>query len=164
MQKMWTRYKGEKLMRKLFKVLLVVVAGLLLFTGGAFAANQGWLNFTGDEQVQQSESNVNEIMEILRNVHKGKLDAEQALAELEKLDPKGLQKELEKIQKDYEKLAEQYTKLARTNENLKTQLKELEDNAEYVNHLEKELQRANQLVEQLKSETDKALEEAKTYE
>ena len=151
-------------MKNLFKVSIGVIAGLLLFATGAFAANQGWLSFTGDNQIEQSESNVNEIMDILRNVHKGKLDAEQALAELEQLDPKGLQKELEKAQKDYEKLAEQYTKLARTNENLKTELKELEDNAEYVKHLEKELNRANQLVEQLKSETDKALEEAKTYE
>ena len=151
-------------MKNLFKITLGIIAGLLLFTTGAFAANQGWLNFTGDNQIEQSESNVNEIMEILRNVHKGKLDAEEALAELEQLDPKGLQKELEKAYKDYEKLAEQYTKLARTNENLKAQLKELEDNTEYIKHLEKELQRANQLVEQLKAETDKALEEAKTYE
>lgn len=151
-------------MKKLFKISLIAIAGLLLFATGALAANQGWLNFTGDEQVQQSENNVNEIMEILRNVHKGKLDAEEALAELEKLDPKGLQKELEKAYKDYEKLAEQHTKLARENEKLKAQLKELEDNAEYIKHLEKELTRANQLVEQLKSETDKALEEAKTYE
>ena len=151
-------------MKKLFKVSIGVIAGLLLFASGAYAANQGWLNFTGDEHVQQSESNVNEIMNILRNVHKGKLDAEEALAELEKLDPIGLQKELEKAYKDYEKLAEQYTKLARESENLKAQLKELESNTEYIKHLEKELQRANQLVEQLKSETDKALEEARSYE
>ena len=89
--------KGEYIkIKNLFKVSIGVIAGLLLFATGAYAANQGWLNFTGDEQVQQSESNVNEIMEILRNVHKGKLDAEQALAELEKLDPMKLQKELQK--------------------------------------------------------------------
>ena len=83
-------------MKNLFKMTLGVIAGLLLFATGAYASNQGWLNFTGDNQIEQSNSNVNEIMEILRNVHKGKLDAEQALAELKKLDPMKLQKELQK--------------------------------------------------------------------
>lgn len=67
----------------------------------------------------------------------------------QQLDPKGLQKELEKAQKDYEKLAEQYTKLARENEKLKAQLKESESNTDYIKHLEKELNRANQLVEHI---------------
>ena len=145
-------------MKKLTKISIGVIAGLLLFATGAFAANQGWLSFTGDAQVQQSESNVNEIMEILRNVHKGKLDAEQALAELEQLNPKGLVKKIKSLEEEKANLQAKVAELEETLANAP------EDQTEYIKHLEKELQRANQLVEQLKSETDKALEEAKTYE
>lgn len=145
-------------MKKLFKVSFGVIAGLLLFATGAYASNQGWLNFTGDEQVQESESNVNEIMEILRNVHKGKLDAEEALAELEQLNPKGLVKKIKSLEEEKANLQIKIVELEEALANAP------EDQTEYVKHLEKELNRANQLVEQLKSETDKALEEAKTYE
>lgn len=145
-------------MKNLFKVSIGVIAGLLLFATGAYASNQGWLNFTGDEQVQQSENNVNEIMEILRNVHKGKLNAEQALAELEALNPKGLVKKIKALEEEKANLQAKIVKLEGALANAP------EDQSEYVTHLEKELGRANQLVEQLKSETDKALEEAKSYE
>lgn len=145
-------------MKKLLKISIIAIAGLLLFATGAFAANQGWLNFTGDEQVQQSNSNVNEIMEILRNVHKGKLDAEQALAELEVLNPKGLVKKIKALEEEKANLQAKIVELEEALANAP------EDQADYVKHLEKELNRANRLVEQLKSETDKALEEAKTYE
>ena len=145
-------------MKNLFKITLGVIAGFLLFATGAYASNQGWLNFTGDNQIEQSNSNVNEIMEILRNVHKGKLDAEEALAELEQLNPKGLVKKIKSLEEEKSNLQAKIVELEEALSNAP------EDQTEYIKHLEKELSRANQLVEQLKSETDKALEEAKTYE
>ena len=38
-------------MKKILLTITGLIAALLLFTGGAYAANQGWLNFTGDEQI-----------------------------------------------------------------------------------------------------------------
>ena len=52
---------------------LVVLLGV--FTAGVYA-HATWMNFTGDEQVANTENNIDEIMEILRDVHEDKLTAE----------------------------------------------------------------------------------------
>ena len=84
------------------KVLLTVTGFIvvaMLFTSVGYAAAT-WLNFEGDGQIKKSESDVNEIMQILRDTHEGKLSAEQALAELEAMNPKGLVDKIKKLEKD----------------------------------------------------------------
>lgn len=84
------------------KILLTVtgfIAVAMLFTGVGYAAAT-WLNFTGDEQIKQSESDVDEIMQILRDTHDGKLDAEKAYAELEAMNPKELVDKIKTLEKD----------------------------------------------------------------
>jgi len=47
-----------------------------------YANEQGWLNFTGDDEIKQPQTNVNEIMDILRQVNEGKITAEEGVAQL----------------------------------------------------------------------------------
>ena len=87
-------------MKKILIGLGSIALALAIFAGGAYAANQGWLNFTGDDDIEQSQTNVDEIMEILRNVNDGKITAEDAVVklearvqELEDMNPSGLAKQ-----------------------------------------------------------------------
>lgn len=60
----------------------IIVLAILLFSGGVFAQREGWLNFTGKESIEQSEKDVEEIMQILRATNQGKLTAEEAYEDL----------------------------------------------------------------------------------
>lgn len=237
-------------MKRKFKVLGSVLAGLLVvslvFGAGVYASQ--WLNFTGDKQIEQSESDVDEIMQILRDTHAGKLSAESALAELKELNPRGLVKKIEKLEKDLEErdetigvkngeierlegekailatdlaaankektdaenaLAGKQEELNNKNQELLNKQAEIEakqqeiqekieegnrkvaekqaeldgvaqqrdehkrvaeelqqqinQNSEYVKHLERELQRANEAVVEYGQTTQEAVEEARTY-
>lgn len=165
-------------MKKIKVSVLVVAVASLFFIGGAFAASQGWLSFTGDNAVENSKSDVDEIMSILEEVHAGKVSAEEALAELEALNPKGLVKKIKALEEENGKLVKENTDLRASNSNLTNTITELEnriaqleealanapeDQSEYVAHLEAELQRANETVEELSSKTKSAVEKARTY-
>lgn len=179
-------------MKKIITGILTVFMASLFFIGGVYAANQGWLSFTGDNAVENSKSDVDEIMAILEEVHAGKVSAEEALAELEALNPKGLVKKIKvleeengKLVKENTDLAKKNTELAKENTDLRAsssnyvntiaglesriaQLEEAlanapEDQSEYVAHLEAELHRANEKVEELSSKTKSAVEKARTY-
>lgn len=95
-------------MKKHFKVLTGIFAGviaaLVLVTAGAYANEKGWFNFTGQEQADESESHIDEIMQILRNTHDGKISAENALSELETLNPAGLAKKNKELRDQVEQL------------------------------------------------------------
>lgn len=191
-------------MKKALTVLTGIIIALALFAGGVYASQ--WLNFTGDEQLEQSENNVDEIMEILRNVHDGKMSAEQAVGELqqrvdelEDMNPSGLAKQnkelkqqneqlknekaslvtqleqkqreiQEKIDEGNRKVAEKQKELdqvAQERDGHKQRADELQrqinENADYVAHLEAELTRANEAVNEHSNKTQKAVEEARTY-
>ena len=94
---------------KKIKLPVAIIGTLLLlsliFGAGVYASQ--WLSFTGDNQVEQSKNDVNEIMEILRNVNDDKLTAEQALAELQKLDPHGLKQKNEQLNNEVANLRDQ---------------------------------------------------------
>lgn len=137
-------------MKKLTLTIASLIAAVLIFTGGVYASQ--WLIFTGDEQIEQSDSNVEEIMQILRNVNEGKITAEEAnaqlearISELEDMNPSGL---------------------AKQNKELRQQVADLEaqvgEHNEYVEHLETELQRANESVQGHQQNTQQAVEEART--
>lgn len=156
---------------------LVVVVGLLLSAGVGYAAGQ-WLNFTGDNAVEESKSDIDEIMSILEEVHAGKVSAEEALAELEALNPPGLVKKIKALEEENGKLVKENTDLKASNSNyvntiagLESRIAQLEedlanapeDQSEYVAHLEAELQRANEAVEKLSGKTKSAVEKARSY-
>lgn len=147
-------------MKRILIGITTFIGALLIFTGGVYASQ--WLNFTGDEQITQSDDHLDEIMDILRQVNDDKLTAEDALAELEAMNPPGL---VEKI-KELEDLVAQLEGTIELRENEIIGLEEALSNAgdpEYITHLEEELTRANNAVEQHNATTSEAVEEARSY-
>ena len=139
-------------MKKLLITLTGIMTALIIFSTGAFAAVT-WMNYTGTEQVEQSNNDIDEIMDILRNVHEGKLSAEEAVTqlqarvdELEGMNPSGLAKQNKELREQVANLEEQ-----------------LGAGNEYVEHLEAELNKANAQAEEHMSKTQSAVEEARTY-
>src|SRR5690625_4440874 len=123
------------------KLIGIIAAALILasFTAGVYAARADWLWFTGDVLIEQSDGHVEEIMTILRQVNDDKITAEEALAELEALNPPGLVRQIKE---------------------LKERIAELN---EYIEHLEAELNRANDAVAEHNGKTGEAVIEAREY-
>lgn len=140
-------------MKKHFKVLTGIVAGIILavtlVTAGAYANEKGWFNFTGKEQATESESHIEEIMQILRDTHDGKISAENALAELESLNPQGLAKK----NKD---LRDQVEQLKTDNAQLVTDLNAKQTE---VNNKQTEIDEKNAAYDQLQKERDAVVAE-----
>ena len=119
------------------KVLLTVtgfIAVAILFTGVGYAASN-WLNFTGDEQIEQSQNNVDEILAILEKVStEGKIDKEQVeiltarVQELEDMNPSGLAKQNQELREQVKQL----------NADLETKQKEIEEKNIAYNNLQQE--------------------------
>ena len=177
-------------MKKLLLTLTGIIAAAFIFAGGVFASQ--WLSFTGDNTIQQSQNDVDEIMQILRDVNQDKLSAEDALSKLQELNPEQLVKEIdqlktelankrqelenkqkeladkdsqiqEKIEEGNRKVAEKQAELdgiAKERDALQQQINE---NNEYVKHLEQELTRANEKAQAIGNKTTEAVEEARTY-
>lgn len=122
-------------MKKLIIVLTGLVLSAILFAGGMFAAQ--WLSFTGDDQAVDSNNDVDQIMQILRDTHEGKISAENALAELEELNPAGLAK-------NNKELREENEQLKNNNAQLSTDL----------NAKQKEIDEKNTAYDQLQQERD----------
>lgn len=114
-------------------ILGAVLALSLVFGAGVYASQ--WLYFTGDEQIQQSDNNVEEIMQILRDTHSGKLSAESALAELEELNPKGLAKLNKELREEIEQLKNDKAILST---DLNAKQKEIEEKNTAYDKLQKE--------------------------
>lgn len=177
-------------MKKLLLTLTGIIAAAFIFAGGVFASQ--WLSFTGDNTIQQSQNDVDEIMQILRSVDDKRMTAEQALEELQAMNPSGLAKQnqelreqvkqlennngqlviqleqkqseiQEKIEEGNRKVAEKQAELdgiAKERDALQQQINE---NNEYVKHLEQELTRANEKAQAIGNKTTEAVEEARTY-
>lgn len=119
------------------KVLLTVTGFLavaMLFTGVGYAMSN-WLNFTGDEQVEQSQNNVDEILAILDEVaEKGKIDKEQVdiltarVQELEEMNPSGLAKQNTELREQVKQL----------NADLASKQSEIEDKSTAYDNLQQE--------------------------
>lgn len=119
------------------KVLLTVTGFLavaMLFTGVGYAMSN-WLNFTGDEQVEQSQNNVDEILAILDEVaEKGKIDKEQVdiltarVQELEGMNPSGLAKQNTELREQVKQL----------NADLASKQSEIEDKSTAYDNLQQE--------------------------
>lgn len=125
--------------KKLIGITAAVALFLISFTAGVYAAKAEWLSFTGDALIEQSDGHVDEIMTILRQVNADKITAEEALSELEALNPPGLVRQIKE---------------------LKERNAELDD---YIAHLEAELSRANDAVAEHSGKTGEAVIEAREY-
>src|SRR5699024_1904982 len=177
-------------MKKLLLTLTGIIAAAFIFAGGVFASQ--WLSFTGDNTIQQSQNDLDEIMQILRDVNQDKLSAEDAVAKLEELNEEQLVKEIEKrktelankrqeietkqkeiadkdsqiqekIEEGNRKVAEKQAELdgiAKERDALQQQVNE---NDQYVKHLEQELTRANEKAQAIGNKTTESVEEARTY-
>ena len=171
---------------KKIKLPVAVIGCLLLlslvFGAGVYASQ--WLSFTGDNQVEQSKNDVNEIMEILRNVNDDKLTAEQALAELQKLDPHGLkqkneqlnnevanlrdqleQKQVEieqKIAEIQEKIDEGNRKVAEKQAELDRVAQERDSNKQRADQLQQQIDENSNYVAHLEQELQRANEKAQS--
>ena len=169
-------------MKKLLLTLTGIIAAAFIFAGGVFASQ--WLSFTGDNTIQQSQNDVDEIMEILRNVNDDKLTAEQALAELQKLDPHGLkqkneqlnnevanlrdqleQKQVEieqKIAEIQEKIDEGNRKVAEKQAELDRVAQERDSNKQRADQLQQQIDENSNYVAHLEQELQRANEKAQS--
>ena len=161
-------------MKKVLIAFGSIVLAALLFIGGVYANEKGWLNFTGDSQIEQAGNDVEEIMDILRQVNEGKISAEEAKVQLEKrveeledLNPSGLAKQNQELRKQVSELQTDLANVTEERNNLQKDLANItqeRDNAnEYIDHLEAELTRANEKVESHADKVSKALQEAESY-
>lgn len=139
-------------MKRLVIAVTTVFTAILLFSAGVFAST--YITWDGDVDLADSEESVNEILDILDRVHQDKLTAEQALEELEALNPVGLAKK-------NKELRERVTELERLNDGMTVEIGSLN---EYIAILEGEVEKANKAADNHKTFTDQALEEAKQYE
>lgn len=128
-------------MKKQSKILITIVAGIviavMLVTAGAYANEKGWFNFTGKEQAAQSERDINEVMAIMRELNEKNITIEQALEELQDLNPSGLAKQ-------NKELRDQIEQLKTDNVGLTTEL----------NAKQKEIDEKNTAYDQLQKERD----------
>src|SRR5690625_1733262 len=131
--------RNDRMNKKLIGIIAAAALLLASFTAGVYAAKADWLWFTGDVLIEQSDGHVDEIMSILRQVNADKITAEEALAELEALNPPGLVRQIKE---------------------LKERIAELN---EYIEHLEAELNRANDAVAEHNGKTGEAVIEAREY-
>ena len=135
-------------MKKKFKILggalSVIILLTLVFGAGVYASQ--WLSFTGDNQIEQSENDVDEIMQILRNVNDDKLTAEQALAELQKLDPHGLKQKNEQLNNEVANLRDQ----------LEQKQVEIEQK---IAEIQEKIDEGNRKVEEKQAELDRVAQE-----
>lgn len=182
-------------MKKLFKITSLVLAGLLfvsLIFGAGVYASQNWLKFTGDEQIKKSESDIDKIMQILEDVNSEKMTAEQALKELQGLNPAGLAKQNTELRQQVEQLktdngvlttevANQKQQVVNKQAEIEQKQQEIQDKIEegnrkvaekqtelknsnsYVEHLEEELRKANEAAQSVSNKTTEALTKAQGY-
>src|SRR5699024_2308357 len=134
-------------MKKLLLTLTGIIAAAFIFAGGVFASQ--WLSFTGDNTIQQSQNDVDEIMQILRDVNQDKLSAEDALAKLQELNPEQLVEEIEQLK----------TELANKRQELENKQKELADKDSQI---QEKIEEGNRKVAEKQAELDRVAQERDT--
>lgn len=126
------------------KILLTVtgfIAVAMLFTGVGYAAGT-WLNFTGDEQIKQSESDIDKIMKILEDVNSEKMTAKQALKELQELN---LEEKNTALHDEVERLK---TENAALNTEVANQKQQVTNKQEELNNKQTEIKQKEQEIQQ----------------
>lgn len=221
--------KGELLTMK--KRILTGIAGLLVlsvvFAGGMMA--NSWMNYNSTS-LETADSDLDRIMELFKEVNDEKISIEEAYAELEDMNPKGLVEKIKTLEKSvaekdqiianhvseaeqlqqanaelttelaaanqakteaenalagkqeelnnkqaeieakqaeineknqaYDQLLQQRDAIAAERDNYKAQV---DENNNYVQHLEAELEKANNAAASHSQKTSEALEQAESY-
>ena len=124
-------------MKKLLVTLSSIVVAVALFTVVAYGSS--WMNFNGEGQLDQSALDVEQILEILDQVHTDKITSEEALEELKAMDPHGLLAENKQLKDDIEGLETDVANLSDENETLKT------DNATLTTDLNSKISKVESL-------------------
>lgn len=170
--------KNNGLRKKIGITLAAVVLVMTVFGAGAYAAST-WMSFTGDDKVDKTTDNIDEIMDILRQVNEDKMTAEEALTKLEAMNPPGLVKKIKELERQ---LADKTGEVADKQKEIENKQREIDEKNRqidekdsvidrlqsekesadaYVKHLEEELERANTKVDGLNSKATNAVEEAR---
>lgn len=142
-------------MKKLLIGTSITLTILLVFATGVYAA-KSWLNYEGKEAIGNTESNIDELLELLE----------------EKGDNSDLEEHYEAIIKDLqEQFQEQLENVTASKDSeiqdLQKEIQDLQeqladaDNSEYVEHLEEELEKANDQAEAIEEYSNEAIKKAK---
>lgn len=156
--------------RKSVGILIIITA--VLFMGVGAYAHATWLSF--DSDVAVSENNVDEIMNILRQVNSDKLTAEEALEELQGIDHEGLKRRIKDLERELEnkvteldnkqdEVDQKNAEINDKNKVIESKDREIQELSEYVRHLENEVIKANNAVDGLNTKTNNAVDEARQY-
>lgn len=142
-------------MKKLLIGTSITLTILLAFGTGVYAA-KNWMNYTGDEAIGNTESNIDELLELLEK--KGdNSDLEEHYETIIKDLQEQFQDQLEEVTASKDK---EIQDLQKEIQDLQEQLADADD-SEYVEHLEKELEKANEQSKAIEEYSDEALEKAK---
>lgn len=136
----------------------IIAALLLAFTGGVFAAN--WKSFDGAEKGAQVEDNIDTLVSLI-NDSEGEYDSiveyyKQVIKDLQTQFEEQLRVVTESKDKDILKLMKDIETLIEENTILKNNQTESRD---YIDHLESEIDKANDLMEKLEDYSNEAVED-----
>lgn len=151
-------------MKKTITTLSIVGALLLAFVGGAYAASN-WINFEGEQSIETTKSNINELLTMIDDLNVDLDDSEGSYDELVDY----YEKLIEELQDQFNEQLELVTnakdkeiqELQREIQDLLEKINNFDDNSDYVKHLETELQEANDLIKGLEEYSTDALNELK---
>lgn len=164
------------------KKLLSGIAGLLVlgvvFAGGMYA--NSWLSYNS-ASVETANSDVDRIMELFREVNDEKISIEEAYAELEALNPKGLVNKIKQLEADLaasnqsnseltanleqanQAKAEAENSLAGKQQELDNKHQELLNKQAEVEAKQQEINEKNQAYDQLQQQRDAIAAERDDY-
>ena len=167
----------QKMKNALKKLILVTAAITTMFIllGASIAAFQ-YLNFEGDQQIEQAGNDVDEVMQIMRQLNDKNITLEEALKQLQDMNPAGLAKQNKELREQIKQLENEISEKNTAYDELqkeRDQIAAVRDNAiaerdnlqaEYntlndgYNQLQNELTAANEYVDHLEAELTRANE------
>lgn len=175
--------KEKNKMKNTFKKLIPVAAAItitLALLGASIAAFQ-YLNFEGDQQIEQAGNDVDEVMHIMRQLNDKNITLEEALKQLQDMNPAGLAKQnkelreqvkqleneiseknaaYDELQKERDQIAAVRDSAIAERDNLQAQYNTLNDG---YNQLQTELTAANEYIDHLEAELTRANEAAANH-
>lgn len=165
-------------MKNTFKKLIPVAAAItitLALLGASIAAFQ-YLKFEGDQKIEQAGNDVDEVMQIMRQLNDKNITLKEALEQLRDMNPSGLAKQnkelreqvrqleneiseknavYEELQKERDQIAAVRDNAIAERDNLQAQYNTLNDG---YNQLQTELTAANEYIDHLEAELKRANE------
>lgn len=162
-------------MKKVLGIMTTVIITTILLTGVAYAND--WLNFDSEEKADQTQDNIDELMEIAIEFKEGKISADDAVADLsDKLlksqaEIEDLKEQIKNNTGDKEKIQKLNAEIVTLKDKitgLNDKIRNLEENQgnnkvlkEERDHYKKELERANKATNKTLEKSEKALEKVK---